>query len=317
MTLCEHSYLNEVNYLIDSYLNPSLKSKEETLLMNACRHLSCAASGKRIRPLFFFYCYSLLKDDFSADLINIGAAAELIHVASLIHDDIVDDAQQRRGITSTNIKFGNKTAVLAGDFLLSQAFNLLIPFDRLLTDKAIVVVREMTKAAISELINRGHVDVSIEDITNIALGKTALLFSWCGFAAAIMSDHQEDIENLWNLGKHLGIIFQLADDIKDFHGDNLLKDVCRDIYNLDLSMPLILAIEENHELKNMIKNYHDNKILNNDEAYHIRKIILNTNAITKTKNIITKEINKAYDIIDKYHKNTLFIKNIINEIIKY
>src|SRR5215813_2684951 len=157
----------------------------ETLL-GAARHLCVGAGGKRVRPLMV----RLFADACGAPgqhLVDVAVAAELIHSASLLHDDVVDGGMFRRGRPTVNARWGNIVAVMTGDMLLTTALTKLSAIDARLTQEAIVTVAEMTRAAIAEVEARGDVALSIERLRAIAEGKTGSLFSWCGVSAALLA----------------------------------------------------------------------------------------------------------------------------------
>lgn len=300
----EQDYVQKINELISHRLKPlasfEMLAHGENLLNLACRHLCASPHAKRARPLLCLYYHWLFREEISDDFINIGIAAEFIHAASLLHDDIIDDADKRRGDITSNRKFGNQTAVLAGDYLLTEAFNLLIPFDRMFIDRAISVVREMTKAAIVENNSRGNVDLLPVDVRRIAVGKTGVLFSWCGFATSILCNSSLATTNLWQIGEHIGVIFQLADDLKDFDGDKALKDVCRDLRNLEPSMPVVLAMHKNPTIKQRFKEFSARGNMTEEKACELRDMIIATKALLETKAMMAREVDQALTLLSPY-----------------
>lgn len=298
----QQDYLLCINKVIDERLS-LLASKEffadaENHLKKACAHLSVSDHAKRIRPLLCLYYFNLFHEAFDERLVNIAVAAEFIHTASLLHDDIIDDAERRRGKTSVNRTYGNKIAVLAGDYLLSEAFKLLLVGERVLVDKAIMVVSEMTKAAVAEFNARGNMGLNVLDLQKIAVGKTGYLFSWCGFAVSVLCGRLDMTDALWQLGKHIGIIFQLADDIKDFDGDQALKDVGRDLRNLDLSVPILLAAQEHKELMQELLSMARGRELSDEKIHQLGRQIQLSKALAQTREMMRDEIEKARKIIE-------------------
>lgn len=318
MPSCHQDYLTSINRLIEDRLKPlasdTLFGTSENLLNEACAHLCLSPHAKRVRPLLCLYYHELFCEQFESDFINIGVAAEFIHAASLLHDDIIDEADKRRGVITANHRYGNKTAVLGGDYLLTEAFNLLLPFDRILIERAISVVREMTKSAIAELNARGNTDLTPLDVQKIALGKTGLLFSWCGFAVSVLCKKPQATDNLWQLGKHIGMLFQLADDIKDFDGDKQLKDVCRDIRNLDPSMPIVLALAENPLIKQRFTTLLANGEIAEADALDLREMIIATKALEKTRSMMGEHVTEAMKLLNDYQisKGKEYVENFIS-----
>ncbi len=306
MAASENQFIRQVDALIDErlMLMPAidLDTTSHNLLSASCRHLCISQSAKRSRPLLCLYYYWMFSANVNNDLAKIAAAAEFIHAASLLHDDIVDEADKRRGRVSVNRAFGNATAVLAGDFLLTEAFDLLLSFDRALSNRAISVIRQMTKAAILELNTRGKIDVSKEVWYAIAKGKTGVLFSWCGYAVAFYVGEQEMTDRLWEIGERVGLIFQLVDDLKDFHGDMDLKDVCRDLRNLEPSMPMILAMNQDIHIKKRIEQAFATGSIDEAEAIILRELIIKSGAINQVKDLIGEELSKIIELLAVFKK---------------
>ena len=156
------------------------------ILIGAGRHLCIGGGGKRIRPLMV----RLFADACGAPtdhLVEIGVAAELVHSASLLHDDVVDGGMFRRGRPTVNARWGNIVAVMTGDLLLTIALTRLSAVDSSLTQELIGTVAEMTRAAIAEVEARGDLSVSMNQLRSICEGKTGSLFAWCGIAPALLA----------------------------------------------------------------------------------------------------------------------------------
>lgn len=301
----ETAYLQSINALIEKRLKPVVEHNGligwgEKDLNLASRHLCISDNSKRARPLLCLYFHWLFNETYGEDFAHVGVAAEFIHAASLLHDDIIDEAEQRRGKTAVNRVFGNAKAVLAGDFLLTEAFELLRGFDRDLIDQAIVVVREMTKAAMMELNTRGRIDLDPASLRRICVGKTGALFAWCGFAAARCGKFPDHAEHLWEIGEHIGFIFQLADDIKDFDGDHNLKDVCRDIRNRELSLPILLACDESASLRADFADAFSHDEISADIALQLKDKIMATRGVEKAKAVMRAELDFVISALARY-----------------
>jgi heptaprenyl diphosphate synthase len=300
----ETAYLEKINELIGSRLTPPNNILATTFVSDldaTCRHLCLSVHGKRARPLLCLYYHWMLSPDIAHNFAQVGVAAEFIHAASLLHDDIIDEAEKRRGTISANCLFGNKTAVLAGDYLLTEAFELLRPFDRALIDRAILVVREMTKASILELNIRGRVDINLEILRSIAKGKTGNLFAWCGFAAGILCDNEAVATKFFDLGERIGLIFQLADDLKDFDGDNSLKDVCRDIYNKEMSVPILLATELSQSIRERFEKAFQNELVNEQTVAELKDSVMNSGAVEKARKMMSLEVDYVLSALHPFN----------------
>lgn len=186
----------------------------EGLLGAASSHLTSAPSAKRARPRLLLAFAQLVRRDDGDALVLAGAAIELIHTASLLHDDVVDGADARRGRASANARFGNSAAVLAGDLVLARALALLSS-DAGAMNAALDVVARMSTAAVREIEVRGQ-HVSVDEALRIALGKTGALFGLCGTLAGLGRPHADALRRA---GEAFGVAFQIADDIDDVDTD--------------------------------------------------------------------------------------------------
>ena len=212
------------------------------VLSEVARHLCVGGEAKRLRPLLVLKVGELLGA--SGDrLMGVAVAAEHIHGSSLLHDDVVDDGAVRRGRPTANVVFGNAVAVLAGDWLLSRAIQRLRHLPPEITHEAVDCIAEMAAGAVAELGVRGRADVRAEALRAVALGKTGALFAWCGWAAARVPGRAAEIPVLEELGRRLGVAFQMADDLKDLCDDRGCKKRFADIRAGNPSFALAQACE--------------------------------------------------------------------------
>ena len=232
---------------VEGRLGTALAGDRGGVLAEASRALCLQAGGKRIRPRLTF----LLGEAAGAPpaaLEDVAAAGELIHGASLLHDDVVDEASVRRRRPTANARWGNAVAVLAGDWLLSTAFALLRPHPRPVTTGAIEVVGAMSNAAALELEARGRLDLPLAQWRSIAEGKTGALFAWCGRSAALLAAREDLAPGYEEFGRRLGVAFQLADDLKDLAGGEG-KDRFADLKNKNPSVPILWAAQRSDALR--------------------------------------------------------------------
>ena len=211
--------------------------QSNTLLSQTGAHLCLAPHAKRVRPLLTSYFASALRLPVEAFL-PIATASELIHSASLLHDDVIDHADTRRGKSTVNHQWSNSVAVLSGNHLLSLAFAQLKFCSPEITQDAISVVAQMTEAAILELQMRNSLDFNIEDWRRMCVGKTGSLFAFCGTAVALLAQQTEAREAFRLCGHHIGQVFQLVDDLHDIHEDT---------QNQEASYPRLMAISGHPE----------------------------------------------------------------------
>lgn len=203
-----------------------------TLLSQTSAHLCMAPYAKRVRPLLVSYFAEALNIPLK-DIMGIATASELIHSASLLHDDVIDNADMRRGKSSVNSQWSNSVAVLSGNHLLALAFEQLGDYPPIITKEAISVVSQMTGAAILELQMRGKTDITLSDWQRMCIGKTGSLFGFCGTAVALFADNEEARKAFLQCGHHIGQVFQLVDDLHDLKEDQV---------NLEASFPRIMTL---------------------------------------------------------------------------
>jgi geranylgeranyl pyrophosphate synthase len=212
-----------------------------SVLEEAARHLCLADGAKRTRPRLVH----LFAKAVSAPVdvaIDVAVSAELIHAASLLHDDVIDEGSQRRGQPTANRVWGNLAAVLAGDLILSRAIQRLLRWPRPVSEGALGVVVEMSCAAITEAERRYQAPIAAKTWRQIAEGKTGALLGWCGQAVAVAGEDDVAARRFGACGRHLGIAYQLADDIWDFEGLKG-KDPLQDLKNGNPSYVLARACE--------------------------------------------------------------------------
>jgi len=205
-----------------------------------------SAGGKRLRPALLLLSSRLVGEGGST-AVQLGAVVELIHAATLVHDDVIDAAQTRRGRASTNVKWGNHTCVLAGDWLYMQAFQIALRERNFqFLDLLIGLTQMMVEGELLQLERIGHIDISEADCMELVDRKTACLFSVCARLGALSA--HADIQTQEKLGEYawnLGMAFQLVDDVLDFTAreKTLGKPVGGDLREGKVTLPLVYALE--------------------------------------------------------------------------
>jgi octaprenyl-diphosphate synthase len=209
------------------------------------RHL-IDAGGKRVRPALLLLTARML-GEVSPSTIRMAAVVELIHNATLVHDDVIDESDTRRGRPSANTRWGNPMAVLAGDWLYMQSFAVALEeksFGVLTT--LIGITQKMVEGELLQLTALGRSDVSAQELLDIAERKTAYLFSGCMRLPAILAGEDSDsVENLTRIGMDLGMSFQLVDDLLDLTStrEAMGKPVASDLKEGKVTLPLYYAME--------------------------------------------------------------------------
>ena len=217
-----------------------------------------ASGGKRVRPaLTILANYAVGGDGSRFNSIRMAAVMEFLHTATLVHADIIDNAETRRNLPSINSRFGNQTAVLMGDWLYMSAFETSLAERSLpILDILTNVTRKMTEGELLQLTTLGRTDVSEEQYFDILQRKTAFLFSACCEIGAILggADSEKQIA-MRNYGLQLGTAFQLVDDLLDFTATEevLGKAAGVDLLEGKLTLPLIYLLEQDSSLRSAVQ----------------------------------------------------------------
>ena len=205
-----------------------------------------AAGGKRLRPALLLLC-SRLVGKVGPSAIRMGAVVEILHAATLVHDDVIDQAETRRGRPSTNVQWGNHTCVLAGDWLYMQAFNIALRERNFhILDLLINLTQLMVEGELIQLERIGKIGITEADCMELVDRKTAGLFSVCAKLGAIVADADTATEEkLGDFAWNLGMAFQLIDDLLDFTAreQTLGKPVGGDLKEGKVTLPLVYALE--------------------------------------------------------------------------
>ncbi len=204
-----------------------------------------AAGGKRIRPLLTLACTAMFQAP-DARAHKLATAVEFIHSATLLHDDVVDGSDLRRGRQVANLVFGNKPAILVGDFLFARAFELMVETDSLrvlhLLSRASAIIVE---GEVAQLNATGDDTTNIDQYIQIIGAKTAALFAAaCAAGPALYGADRDTQDALYAYGHHLGVAFQIADDVLDYTADMTAfgKQLGNDFYEGKITAPVIYAL---------------------------------------------------------------------------
>ncbi|HBB31818.1 MAG TPA: solanesyl diphosphate synthase [Cyanobacteria bacterium UBA8803] len=228
------------------------------ILYAAAEHLF-GAGGKQVRPavVLLISRATLLERELTPRHRRLAEITEMIHTASLVHDDVVDEAEVRRKVPTVNSLFNNRVAVLAGDFLFGQSAWYLANLDNLEVVKLLSqVIKDMAEGEIQQGLNRFDTTTTIEAYLEKTYNKTASLIGNSAKSAGILSDVSPDVtENLYFYGRHLGLAFQIVDDILDFTASTevLGKPAGSDLISGNLTAPVLYALEEKPYLEVLIE----------------------------------------------------------------
>ena len=251
--------------LFEKKFYESMSSK--VALLNRITYYIVNRKGKQMRPMFVFLTAKMLSGGTINERTYRGACViELIHTATLVHDDVVDDSNRRRGFFSINALWKNKIAVLVGDYLLSKGLLLSIDhgdFDLLRIIS--VAVREMSEGELLQIEKARRLDITEDIYYEIIRQKTAtLIAACCALGAESVSDDEVQVENMRKFGELIGMAFQIKDDLFDYTDEAIGKPTGIDIKEQKMTLPLIYALnhcsdKEKSWCINSIKNHNKNK----------------------------------------------------------
>ena len=229
--------------LFEEKFAQSMSSK--VALLNRITHFIVNRKGKQMRPMFVFLVAKMLGKGKVNERTYRGAAViELIHTATLVHDDVVDDSNKRRGFFSINALWKNKIAVLVGDYLLSKGLLLSIENEDFDLLKIIsVAVREMSQGELLQIEKARDLNITEEVYYEIIRQKTAtLLASCCALGAQAVNGTTKEVEKMHEFGELLGMAFQIKDDLFDYGDNKVGKPTGIDIVEKKMTLPLIYAL---------------------------------------------------------------------------
>jgi octaprenyl-diphosphate synthase len=280
---------NEVNQLITSQL-----SSDVPLVEKIAQYI-VESGGKRMRPLLVLLTSRALNQS-SAEQCKLATIIEFLHTATLLHDDVVDTSNMRRGRSTANAKWGNAPSVLVGDFLYSRAFQMMVdigsvPVMEVLSNATNVIA----EGEVFQLMNCKNPDVSEEAYFEVIKNKTAMLFEAASHSAAILANaDKSQIEALKEYGLQLGMAFQLVDDMLDYIGDaeTMGKNVGDDLAEGKPTLPLIYTMKNGSEEERQLIR----KAIRSGDASQLEAIceaVQNSGALDYTKQQAEQAYEKA------------------------
>lgn len=250
--------------IFEARFKESMRSKVP--LLDKITHYIIKRKGKQMRPMFMFLTAKML-GEINDKTYQAASMVELLHTASLVHDDVVDDANERRGFFSVNALWKNKIAVLVGDYLLSRVLLHSIENDNIRSLQIVAkAVREMSEGELLQIEKARKLDITEEVYFQVIRQKTASLIATVCEAAAASVDREDMAEKMRLFGEYVGLAFQLKDDIFDFGSvDDIGKPSGNDIRERKLTLPIIYALnnaskEDVKMLKYIIKRKNEEKI---------------------------------------------------------
>ena len=277
---------------LEVYIEKSVS--EDKFIQEICTPL--LRGGKRLRPILFLLCARSKKNYSPEKSLPLATALELIHTASLVHDDILDNAKKRRGVETLNSKYGAQISVLVGDYLFARAFQIVS--ENNYGDAVSLVLSKLVKnLCIGEIMQDRNLFAvpNLGEYYNRINLKTAFFLSTCCRLGGLVSGlENHDVENLANYGTSLGLAFQIVDDLLDFFGEEKVtgKALGGDLKSGVITLPVIRALQVGKNSDNLQNILNQDKISDNDVETAI-KIISETDAVEYCKNRAESHISCA------------------------
>ena len=295
-----NSYLNLRNSvedkltLVEEKISSKLSSKVDLIYKMTDYHLK--TGGKRIRALLTLQSAKICEYKIGGRDINLAACVELIHAATLLHDDVIDKAEIRRGRKTLNTIWGNQSCILVGDYLLSRCFEMMVEDGNLEVLKLLSSTSsEIAQGEVLQLQHKGEVDMLEETYLKIISSKTSSLFSAATKVGGILANKDSKYKDALEFyGKNLGLTFQIADDTLDYNSEIKLfgKKIGNDFFEGKVTLPIILLHQKISKLdKIKLKSIFNKEERNNEDLNYVLDLI-------KKNNIISQCHNKAEHFID-------------------
>ena len=294
--------------LVEEKIKTKLSSKVELVDEMTKYHLR--TGGKRLRALLTLGSSKLCGYSKGSRDVNLAACVELIHAATLLHDDVIDKGELRRGKKTLNSIWGNKSSILVGDYLLSRCFEMMVEDGSLEILKLLSTTSaEISQGEVLQLQHEGEVDMLEETYLKIISAKTASLFAASTRVGSILANKENKIKDALEFyGKNLGLTFQIADDTLDYNSELKLfgKEIGNDFYEGKITLPIILLYQKSkYDEKKELKEIFNKKERSEEE---FKKILL----MIKKYNIIFECYKKAEHFIG-LASNSLSIFNDTKE----
>ena len=307
-----NSYL-ELKNLVGSKLDDvsqqiKIKLDSEINLIQKMTNYHLKSGGKRIRSLLTLGSAKLCEYKGGNRDINLAACVELIHSATLLHDDVIDNSDLRRGIKTTNSVWGNQSSILVGDYLLSRCFEMMVEDG----SKEILKLLSSTSSKIAQgevlqLEYKGEIDILEETYFNIISMKTAALFSAATRVGACIADKsKKEKDALESYGKNLGLAFQIADDALDYYSTSKIfgKEIGKDFFEGKATLPMIIIFQKaNKEERSFLKEIFKKEKRNKDDFSETLALVNKYKAIQESFKRAEYFVNISYGALEIFENS--------------
>ena len=304
ITQITSNQIEKVNNLILNRIN-----SDNPLITHIANYL-LTSGGKSLRPILSIASALIFEKKIDNKIIFLAAAVELIHTATLLHDDVVDNSLIRRGKTSANNLWGNQATILVGDYLFSNAFELMVKTSSM--DVLQILSNASCKIAEGEILQlstQNDPETSKKDYLKIIISKTAELFSAaCKASAILSSENQKQINALANFGRELGISFQLIDDLLDYSGNEseFGKKIGDDFKTGKISLPIIHAFKNGTSTEKKFWYRVIKDLDQNENDFQQAILLINKyHGIKNTYLLAKKHANNAINALSIFENNQI------------
>ena len=317
----DNSYL-ELKNLVGNKLNNvnqqiKYKLASEINLIHKMTSYHLESGGKRIRPLLTLGAAKLCGYENGNRDINLAACIELIHNATLLHDDVIDNSDLRRGIKTSNAIWGNQSSILVGDYLLSRCFEMMVEDGsqeilKLLSSTS----SKIAQGEVLQLEYKGEIDILEEIYFNIINSKTAALFAAATrVGACITNRSKKEKDALESYGRNLGIAFQIADDALDYYSTKTIfgKEIGKDFFEGKITLPIIFLYQNAHiNEKKFLEKIFKKKERSEEEFSEIQNLIKKYNSINASFKRAEYFINISYNALNIFNpsKEKTILQNL-------
>ena len=288
------------------------------ILLDKIMHYIIKRKGKQMRPMFVFLTAKLF-NKFNEKTYRAASMIELLHTATLVHDDVIDEANFRRGVFSINALWKNKVAVLVGDFLLSRGLLLAVKNKEYeLLEIMSATVQDMSEGELLQIEKTRKLDITESVYYEIIRKKTAsLIAACCSSGANSVEESNIMIEKMRIFGEKAGIAFQIKDDLFDYSKSTLIgKSTGIDIREQKMTLPLIYTINSvDNKLRNYIVNIIKNHNKNEKKVGEVIELVKQNGGLDYAKKIMLKFYNEALEILDDFEDNEA--KKSLNLLLDY
>lgn len=300
----------------EAYFGKTMQSRIP--LLNIILNYVFRRKGKQMRPLLVFLS-AKLNGNIGEPTFVAATFVELLHTASLVHDDVVDNAEERRGALSINALWNSKIAVLVGDYMLSKGLLISIEKNRIeMLEIVSEAVKSMTEGELFQLQKSRKLNISEEDYFRIIRSKTAALIAACtACGARSVTSDPDTIQLMKDFGETLGIAFQIRDDILDYDGNGITgKKAGNDIKEKKITLPLIHALEKASLIrKRQILKIIGNKKKSGSDVAEVIKFVSDNGGLDYAAVKMNRYRDKALAILDTYPESE--VKDSLREFVNY